>query len=409
MKILYLITKSNFGGAQRYVYDLALAAKEAGHDVAVGFGQEGPLGDRLEKAGIRTISLSLLGRDVSLGSDLRSLLEIFHLLHEEHPDLVHLNSSKVGALGSLAARIHNAREHLCFLVCKKGARPVHIVFTGHGWTFNEDRPTYQRILIGIAHWITILLSHQTIAVSEKTREQVARFPLTDRRVVVIHNGAHPLPLLSRGDARAKLFPGGDQIPEDAIVVGVIAELHANKGLRYAIEAMAHLRKQGEQRAHLIIIGEGEERIDLEFLIHEHGLQTHVHLIGQRDDAASLLSAFDIFLLPSITEAFPYVILEAGKSGLPIVASAVGGIPEVIDDMESGVLIHPRSSGEIARAISYLITHPDRAREFGSAVKSRIADRFTIEQMIAATLALYAEIHTVVTPRATTHPEPSHDH
>lgn len=391
MKILYLITKSNFGGAQRYVFDLATEMTKHGEDVVVGFGGEGALATKLTEAGIRTIKIPELERDINILADIKTFFFLCDIYGKEQPDIIHLNSSKIGALGALAGRLINAWVHVLRLL-GKGGNPARIIFTGHGWAFNEQRGDLQRFLIGAAHWFTIRLAHQTIAVSNKTREQVGVLPFSWHKLVVIHNGIGTLDQASRSDARKKILANtrleNKDIPPETIVIGTLAELHKNKGLNFAIEGLAQLKKQVTMPLAFIILGEGEERAALEKQAREAGLEEEILFAGYKERGAELLHAFDIFLLPSVTEAFPYAILEAGKAGLPIVASNVGGIPEIIDDMNSGILIHSRNAGEIARALKFLIENPDRRKQFGDAIALRIADRFNIEQMVSETLTLY---------------------
>ncbi len=391
VKILYLITKSNFGGAQRYVYDLALYGQGHGHEVAVGLGGAGPLRQKLEEEHIPVTSIEGLGRDISFREDVRSALSTWKLIRRNRPDIIHVNSSKMGGVGSLLGRISNGIEHLRTVI-RKEARPARIIFTGHGWAFNENRNDFERTLIGFFHWLTIQLAHKTIAVSKKTSQQMLTLRISPKKVVVVNNGIDEFPLRSRADARASILSGtsweGRDLTSD-IVIGTISELHKNKGLNYAIDGIARLPQEIREHVRFIIIGEeGDERQKLEVQISALGLQERVLIAGKRENAKELLAAFDIFTLSSITEAFPYAILEAGRAGLPIVASAVGGIPEMIDDMESGILIHSRNPNEIARALRFLIENPERREQFASAIKTRIADRFSIEKMAEETYALY---------------------
>lgn len=391
MKILYLITKSNFGGAQRYVFDLATEAKKRGHDVVVGFGGHGPLATKLAQAGVKTISIATLGRDINPLNDFKTFFKLLDIFAAERPDVIHCNSSKMGGLGAFAARLWNAWSWV-FKFWNKGGHPARIIFTGHGWAFNEERSDIERFLIGCAHWLTIQLAHHTIAVSRKTREQVGVLPFSWHKLTVIHNGMGALATLPRDEALTAIL--GDKkelfLAQSPLIVGTIAELHKNKGLSYAIDGVAQLKKQSNARVIFLIVSGGEERAALESQIAKLGLTDTVFLAGQKENGATLLSAFDVFLLPSITEAFPYVILEAGKAGLPIVATAVGGIPEVIDDMESGILIQSRNPGEIARAVSYLMQNPERRKKMGAAIAARIAQRFNLETMVNETLALYTK-------------------
>lgn len=391
MKILYLITKSNFGGAQRYVYDLATETKKRGHDVVVGFGDDGPLATKLAEASVRTISIVELERDVNLLADLKIFLRLLDIFAAEQPHVIHLNSSKMGGLGALAARLWNAWNWI-FKFLGRGGNPSRIIFTGHGWAFNEDRSDFERLLIGCAHWLTIQLAHQTIAVSRKTREQVGVLPFAWHKLSVIHNGVGALSTIPRDEALSTILENKKDafLSGNPLIVGTLAELHKNKGLSYAIEGIAQFKKQTDVPIIFLILGEGEERRELEGAIVKLGLTDTVFLAGHKEGGASLISAFDVFLLPSITEAFPYAILEAGKAGIPIIATAVGGIPEVIDDMESGILIQSKKPGEIARALSYLIKYPERRKQLGDAIAFRIADRFNLETMVNETIALYTK-------------------
>jgi glycosyltransferase involved in cell wall biosynthesis len=351
--------------------------------------RESALAEKLDAAGIRTISIPSLGRDVDVVEDLRSFRSLLEILAKEQPDVVHLNSSKMGGLGALAARVSNARSRM-LSIFSDDTKVAKIVFTGHGWAFNEDRTDLGRFLVGCGHWLTIHLAHRTIAVSRKTREQVSALPLSWHKISVVHNGVDRSPKLEREEAlkmilgeRAELL-----IREQPLIVGTLAELHRNKGLAYAIEGFAHLKKYTESPVLLLILGEGEERESLEQMIQRLDLSGSVILAGHKEEADTLLGAFDAFLLPSITEAFPSALLEAGRSGLPIIATAVGGIPEVIDDMESGILIQSRNPGEVARAVHYLLEHPKRRAEFGAEIKKRIEGKFNLENMVSATLEIY---------------------
>ena len=132
MKILYGITKSNFGGAQRYVFDLAKAAQEHEHDVSVLCGGDGLLASKLKAKNINVITLDKLERDISITKEISSFFQILKFLREEKPDIFHINSSKMGGLGGLAGRLTGVKK---------------IIFTNHGWAFNEPRPNWQKILI----------------------------------------------------------------------------------------------------------------------------------------------------------------------------------------------------------------------------------------------------------------------
>ena len=366
-KILLLITKSNWGGAQRYVYDLATNLDKNLFEVAVALGGNGPLKDSLETSGIRTITLERSARDINILNDLQLLLSMIRLFKTERPDVVHLNSSKVGLLGALAARLAGISK---------------IIFTAHAWAFNEDRNDLVKLVIKFLHWITIVLNHEVIAVSESVADQMKGWPFVERKILVSRNGIKT-DLRSRKEASELLF--GDKLPPKRLVLGTIAELHPVKGQKYLIEALAGVHDLDFICA---IIGEGEERTNLERSIKEKNLDNKVYLFGHIDRAASYLKAFDIFLLPSISEGLGYAVLEAGAAGLPVIASRVGGIPEIVENLRSGLLVTPRRPNEIKNALIYLHEHPEEMKLFGKNLREKVEKDFSLDRMVNETEKLY---------------------
>jgi glycosyltransferase involved in cell wall biosynthesis len=154
-----------------------------------------------------------------------------------------------------------------------------------------------------------------------------------------------------------------------------------------IEAMSKISKNHPDVI-FICIGEGEERQNLEKRISEFGLQDKVYLVGFVDNAVEIIKSFSIFVLPSIKEGLPYAILEAGNANLPVVATTVGGIPEIIEDMKSGVLVQPKKVSELTHAISFLIEQPSERKRYGTALKERINTNFDIAKMFDQTESVY---------------------
>lgn len=378
MKILYIITKSSWGGAQRHVYDLAVAMKGEGHEVAVALGGEGTLKDRLEAAGIFTHSIGSLGRDISAHKDAGSFKEVYSLIRHRKPDIIHLHSPKAAGLGALAGRL---------------ARVPKIIYTVHGWAFNEPRPFHERALIAFLSWITMLLCHTVILLSECERAQAARFPGVENKLVRIPLGITPPTFMSIDGARQTIAKsiGLDPVTLGKhTLVGTIAELHPNKGLSYLVEAMASVIEKYPQTL-CVIIGDGQEKASLHLLIKEKKLEGVVHLAGYLDNASEYLKALNVFVLPSVKEGFPYVILEAGAASLPVVSTTVGGIPEMIGDMKSGILIQPKNVRELAHAISFMIEHPEERRNYGATLREKVLKEFSLEKMLTEIEKTYESV------------------
>lgn len=383
MKVLHLITKSSWGGAQRCVYDLALDARAAGEDVAVALGGDGPLAEKLRAAGVRVVPIPSLARDIDLATEVRATGDIWRIVGEERPDVLHLHSSKAGGLGALVGRLR---------------RVPAIVFTAHGWAFNEARPEWQRLLIRWLHVLTVLLAHRTVAVAAAIPRQLGWGWLVGHRFVVIQNGIDA-PTFRSGEAARRAI--AERSPEaaavlanagDAPLVGAIAELHPIKGLDSLIDACAELaRRYPDLPFGAIIVGDGEARADLEARIVLAGLGGRVALAGFVPDAATLLPAFGVFAMPSRSEAMPLALLEAGAAGLACVASRVGGIPEIVESLETGLLVSPDRPRELCEALRRLLDDAPLRARLGDALRERVARRFGRERMSTATLALYRRL------------------
>jgi glycosyltransferase involved in cell wall biosynthesis len=375
-KILICITKSNWGGAQKYVFDIARElSKNRDVELSVLLGGDGELKKRLEEINIKNIILKNSDRDLRIIKDIKLFFELLKLFRKEKPDIIHLNSSKIGFVGSLAGRLSGIKK---------------IVFTAHGWVFNEDRSFLQKKIFKLLHIFTIILSHKTIAVSDIVKKQIGKN--FNKKIIVIKNGIKDINFIDKNSAKESLSikilqknPNVvEKLTSNPIWIGTISELHKNKGLAYAIEAISKIK----ENIIFVIIGEGEERKKLEEILIKLGSSKKIFLIGKVENASEYIKAFNIFTLPSITEALPYVLLEAGKAGLPTIASNVGGIPEIIENDISGILINPKNSESIKNSILQLIKNPEKMKLLGHNLNKKIDNEFKVENMLKMTFEVY---------------------
>lgn len=376
-KILYVITKSNFGGAQRYVYDLATNLKEDGHTVSVALGGTGRKGDapgllkeKLKENGISIHCVEHFLRDIHLFSEIRALFELITLFKKEQPDVIHLNSSKAIGIGALAGRI---------------ARVPSIVGTIHGWPFYERHRGILFITIAyLGSLLSVWLLHKAIVVSRHDQER-SKMPFWIRtKITAIHNGLAPHQKEPRTRARAFLTP---HLSPETLLIGSVGELSGNKNYMRALDACRDLKERGHN-FHYVILGSGDEHESLKTYIQKNDLATHVTLKGYVKDASRYLAACDIFFMPSLKEGLPYAILEAGNASLPIVASNIGGIPEIITHNETGLLIDPTNTESIADALETLLTEKETRERIGKNIKARIDSDFQLHSMIEKTKEIY---------------------
>ena len=368
-KILYIITKANWGGAQKYVFDLATKLKDL--EVTVAYRKLfGELNKKLKQANIRTIEINNLERDVNIFNEFKVIKSLWKIFREEKPDIIHLNSSKIGGLGALVGRLAGIKK---------------IIFTAHGWAFNESRPFWQTWLIKFLSWLTIILANQTIVLSRKEHSQVIHWPfITKNKLQLIYSGIKPIYFLNRDEAQEYF---GDKIKNKDLVVGTISELHKNKGLKYAIKGFREVCKNNNNLK-FIIIGEGEDRKYLEKKIKKYGLENKVFLAGHIEDANKYLKAFDVFLLSSIKEGLPFVLLEAGLAKLPVIATEVGGIPEIIENKMSGILIEKKEDDAVETALRELLKNEEKRGKLGENLYTKVKENFSFEKMLGETERLY---------------------
>lgn len=361
MKILYLITKSNWGGAQRYVYDLATAFSTRGHHVSVATGGEGELINRLRERKIHVYTMSNLVRDVRIIAELRAFKEIFNLIKKENPDILHLNSSKAAGIGVVCGRILGIKN---------------IVVTLHGAPFREDRHFIIRRLIYFFTWLTCIFAHKIITVSKQDEMDISSMIFLGKKVSTVYLG------LAYDDLPERTIP-----KSRTVHIVTIAELHRNKGLMYALYAMENLHKEGLDFRYSIF-GEGEDRKKLEDFISKKQLDDIVTLHGHVTGVANRLHDFDLFLLPSIKEGLPYVLLEAGKAMLPVVTTTTGGIPEIVRHEETGLLVSPKDTECLTKELKLLILDRKFAKKLGQALREHVVQNFSQSKMLVETAKVY---------------------
>lgn len=389
-KVLFIITKSNWGGAQRYVYDLATHMPEDQFAVAVATGGHGALVEKLQENNIHIVTIPHLERDINILNEIKATFALWNIIDTERPDIVHLNSSKIGGLGAFVVYCFrwwiNLRE-------KKNYWPS-IIFTVHGWAFNEDRAPYARYLIRLIQWITTLMCDWVIIISNRDYLQAIHLPLVKRKKFILIPLGIPeesIVFLPKALARAELAQYTQtKITKRTTLIGTVAELTKNKGLEYFIGALATMDTETNTQQRVVILGIGEDKEKLQNLIRAHALQDMIILGGFLPNAATYLKAFDLFILPSLKEGLPYTLIEAMHAGVPIVATHVGGIPDLIENNTNGIVVPPKNSEALARGIKQLIADKKLRGQFAKESAKKVSTKFSFEAMIRHTIALYQQ-------------------
>jgi glycosyltransferase involved in cell wall biosynthesis len=256
--------------------------------------------------------------------------------------------------------------------------PLPVVFTEHGRLSGQQVSAKRRLVNTVAG----RLSGAFCAVSEDLKRHMVAEGFRAHRVRVIHNGIDPTVAAPRVEARRTLG-----IAPGQFVVGTIARLDPVKDVPTLIEAfsLCHSRLPS---AELVVIGDGTERADLEKRVRESVHGRHVRFIGARDDARTLLPAFDVYANSSITEGVSVTVLEAMAAGVPVVATRVGGTPEILTDRQDGRIVPPRNPQALADAITELAERPELAGQFASRARQRVQTTFSLDRMVRDYVSVY---------------------
>jgi len=377
-KILYFITQSEYGGAQRYVFDLANNLK-SDFQVAVAMGEQGKdgrLAKKLDENDIKYFILPHLKRDISPLNEIFALREIIKLIKKYQPDIIHLNSSKISILGSLAALFTKTK----------------VIYTVHGWVFNEPLPTPLKWFYLWLEKFTAKFKDKIICVSESDRQVALKYKIAPvEKLITIHNG---LALCHSGLDPESSIKKLEQISgvklTNNFLIGSIGNLYKTKGFEYFIETADILTHKLNTPATFIIIGQGKEREALENLIAKHNLKNNFILAGNIDQAARLLPAIDVYVCSSVKEGLSYTLIEAMQAGRPIVATKVGGNPEMIENEKTGLLSKPADARDLAEKIKTLLNNKALALELGQNGKAKAMVEFGLEKMVEQTKNVYCQ-------------------
>ncbi|HSN96696.1 MAG TPA: glycosyltransferase [Candidatus Nanopelagicales bacterium] len=367
-RVAHVVLTLNMGGLERMVLRLLERTDRARFEpILCALDEPGELAAELPRLGVPVVTL---GR--APGIDLKLARRLSSWLEEERVEIIHTHNSGPHFYGSLAA-------NMMFL--RTGRRP-RVIHTKHGPELSPSR--WQPRM----NQLSGLLSDRVIAVSSHTRDEVIQ---TERvrsdKVLTILNGVDPSEFAPGRDPRAARARLG--VPLDGIHIGCVARLSPIKDHATLIDAFARLKGR-LPAVHLTLVGDGETRRDLEHRIQQHGLQGAVTFAGTRHDVHEILPAFDMFAMSSLTEGISLTLIEAAAAGLPIVATRVGGNPEIIDELESGILVPPRNPSALAEALFLVAVNPERAR-MGQRARERVIERFSADKMAEAYQDLYAEL------------------
>jgi glycosyltransferase involved in cell wall biosynthesis len=294
-------------------------------------------------------------------------LRLARIARENGADILHCHNFGALYYGALAG----------FL-----ARTPSVIYTAHGPKFpgGTRRAWFQRLP----------LTDRIVAVSEFVRESaIESAGINPKKVVTIYNGIETERFLTPRKRPAEEIKRGIGIEKAGAVIGTVARLSPEKDHFTLLEAFGRLTK-GSDNAFLVVVGDGEMLAALERRAGELGVRESVVFLGNRRDIPELLSVFDVFALSSKEEGLGITLLEAMGSGIPVIATRVGGIPEIVENGVTGLLVSPESPEQLADGITWLLEHREETRAIVKAGFQQIRTRFSVENMIRKYEGLYRD-------------------
>ena len=365
--LLHLINTLGLGGAERFLTGLVTHLdRDRFHPIVATLSGGGPFAETLQAGGIELYDLHFRH-----ARDFAGTVRLYRLMRRLQPVIVHTHlmvDSFHGRLAAIAAGV-----------------PIRVVTQQNAYGGGQFLPRWQR-------WSNILLARATqqfIAVSAGAAAYLQEAEsVPPGKIVVLPNAIEPVQRTSAAEIDS--FRRELAVPKDTLLIGVVARLTPQKGISYLLEALASLPSLPAP-PHCIIVGDGILRSALEQERDRLGLAERVHFLGHRRDIALILSALDLFVLPSLYEGLSLALLEAMSAGVPVVATAVSGSQEIIVDGKNGFLVPPADSAALAQRMYWVLTHPEKRGQIARRGRETVRQHFTIDAIAGQYEAIYSRL------------------
>ena len=381
IRILRVIARLNVGGPALHVSYLAAGLNDYGYEttlVAGSLGEgEGSMESVPRELGVKPVFVRSLQREMHPGGDLAAALALRRLILQLRPDVLHTHTAKAGAIGRFAARLAGP------------ARPKAVVHTFHGHVLHGY---FGRGVTEGFRRIEQLAARNTdalVAVSPQIRDDLVELGVAPRnRIAVIRLG---LDL----DARTVATPGTRErlraelgIPPDSVAVAWLGRMTAIKRVEDLLTGFAH---SDAAAATLVLVGDGPDRAALERLARDLGIFDRCRFTGYRSDVAGMFAAADVVALTSANEGTPVSLIEAMAAGKPVLSTNVGGVPDVVDDEATGLLVPPGSIDGIAEAITRLTADSELRSRLSDGLSATVRRRYSVSRLLGDVDGLYRSL------------------
>lgn len=371
-----IFSRLNIGGPSIHVVLLTAKLDPSRYESTLVVGREGEREgnfDELARSkGVAPVIVPTLGRSIRLGDDLRSFVFLCRLMVRQRPHVVHTHTAKAGALGRIAALVTGV--------------PV-VIHTFHGSVFTGYFGTMGSRVYAATERCLARITDAAIGVSPAVSHELASHRLRPR------HGIHTVPLGLELDKFLHRSPRGIlrrrlKIPEEVKLAACVGRLVPIKDVATLLEAFS---MSSVEDAHLVVIGDGPERARLESRCRELDLAGRVHFTGFLSELESIYPELDVVVNSSRNEGTPVALIEAMAAGVPVIATSVGGTPDLLQNGALGTLVPPASPRTLADALARVIQHPRRARARCADARTTVVERYRSERLVADIDALYREL------------------
>jgi glycosyltransferase involved in cell wall biosynthesis len=383
VKILRVIARLNMGGPALHVAYLTEGLTKRGYETTLVAGSlargEDSMAFVADAHGVGIVQIDELGREISPLRDLMATVRLARLIRKERPQILHTHTAKAGTVGRVAALLAGSR------------RPSIVVHTFHGHVlrgyFGPVRSFFFRLL---ERWLAARTT-ALVAVSPQVRDDLVALGVAPRkRFVVIRLGIEVDERVAAeqdGRSESRRYLG---IPGDRFAVGWIGRMTAVKRTDDVLVAFKGLRDSGVD-AVLCMVGDGPDRLQLEQRAHELGVARDTIFLGYQEDVAPFYAAFDALVLPSGNEGTPVSVIEALAAERPVVATRVGGVPDVVRDGEDGFLVEAGATDDLADRLGRLARDPALRARMGKEGRNRVLPRYAVERLVDDVDRLYRSL------------------
>jgi glycosyltransferase involved in cell wall biosynthesis len=383
VRVLRVIARLNMGGPALHVAYLTAGLEERGYETTLVAGSlargEDSMAFVAEELGVEVVKIAELHREIAPVRDLVAAFRLARLIRRQRPHILHTHTAKAGAVGRLAA------------ILAGDARPPIVVHTFHGHVLRGYFDPLRTAAFTLLERSLARATTALVAVSPQVRDDLVALGVAPAsRFVVVRLGVALDERVGRdGDGRDETRRTLG-IGRDRFTVGWIGRMTAVKRTDDVLVAFKRLRESGVD-ACLCMVGDGPDRDRVERRAHELGVMRDCLFLGYQEDVARFHAAFDAFVLPSSNEGTPVTAIEALAAGRPVVATRVGGVPDIVRDGEDGFLVEAGATDELAERLAQLAHDPGLRARMGEAARARVLPRYDVGRLIDDVDRLYRSL------------------